>query len=543
MDVEPLAENLITPNLGLKTFDYVAIVLYLVVTFGISVWFGRKQKDTEDFFVGGRRMPWFVIGLSILATLFSTLTYQGVPGDVIKNGIAIFTGYLSLPLTFLVITFLWIPFFMRFKLTSAYEYLELRFSYPVRALGASLFVLLRIGWMSMVVFAASMALDQIKGPDLQVLPGPDLYWWIAIIGLVAAIYTAIGGIQAMAWVDVLQCLLLLFGVLMTIGFIMFTDGTGPLDWWQIAKENTKSHVTPPFATTDIFVRNTVLWVMINSFFWHCCTHASDQVVLQRYFSTPSLWAARRSYFTNLIVDVSMAGLLTTAGLGLLAFYLKRTHLLPDDKSPLDMADKLFTRFMGSQLPAGCAGLVISAFLCDAIQTLEAGVNAITAVVSKDLLPKHSDKVEHSPAQLMFVRVLTVLIAFVAATAAYGVNYVQLQNPKLNLVSMMPKFFNMFLGPLAGMFIVGMFVPRATTRSILPATCLGMAVSFVWSWWEFIFKTESGPTIFLAVAVPCLTTIGSAFVLSLFLGKSAPHSGSGYTWWAIVRGRPEVKDQD
>lgn len=533
---EESAELAIPEHLGLERLDYVAIVVYLVLTFGIAVWFGRKQKDTDDYFVGGRRMPWFVIGLSILATLFSTLTYQGVPGDVIKYGVAIFTGYLSLPLTFLVITFLWIPFFMRFKLTSAYEYLELRYSYSVRVLGATLFVLLRLGWMSMVVFAASVALDHIKGPDLQFLPGPDLYWWIGTIGVVAAIYTAIGGIQAMAWVDVLQCLLLLFGVLMTIGYIMLTDGTGPLDWWQTAKASTTSHVTPPLFSTDVFVRNTVLWVMINSFFWHCCTHASDQVVLQRYFSTPSLAAARRSYLTNLIVDVSMAGLLTLAGLGLLAFYLKRTHLLPDGKSPIDMADKLFPTFLGNQLPAGCAGLVISAFLCDAIQTLEAGVNAITAVVSKDLMPKRSDKAEHSPAQLMFVRMLTVLIAFVAAGAAYGVHFVQQSSPHLNLVGMMPKFFNMFLGPLAALFIVGMFVPRATTRAILPAAGLGMVVSIIWSWWEFIFWTKTGPTPFLAVALPCLTTIATAFLLSWIMGNNTPHSGSGYTWWAITRGR-------
>jgi solute:Na+ symporter, SSS family len=539
---EPLAEHVIPENLGLETLDYVAIVVYLLVTFGISVWFGRKQKDTEDFFVGGRRMPWFVIGLSILATLFSTLTYQGVPGDVIKNGIAIFTGYLSLPLTFLVITCLWIPFFMRLKLTSAYEYLELRFSRPVRVLGAILFVLLRLGWMSMVVFAASKALDHIKGPDWQFLPGPDVYWWMGTIGLVAAVYTAIGGLQAMAWVDVLQCLLLLAGVLMTIGFIMFTDGTGPLDWWRTAKANTTSHVTPPLFSTDIFVRNTILWVMINSFFWHCCTHASDQVVLQRYFSTPSLAAARRSYLTNLIVDVSMASLLTLAGLGLLAFYLKRTHLLPDGKSPVDMADGLFPTFLGNQLPAGCAGLVISAFLCDAIQTLEAGVNAITAVVSKDLMPRHSEKVEHSPRQLMFVRALTLAIGLVASAAAYGVHYVQSQNPDLTLVGMMPKFFNMFVGPLAAMFIVGMFMPRATTRSVLPAACIGLIVSIFWSWWEFIFDTKTGPTIFLAVAVPCVTTIITAGILSLLLNRAETHSGSEYTWWAIVRGRPEVKDQ-
>ncbi|WP_425617459.1 hypothetical protein NA78x_001137 [Anatilimnocola sp. NA78] len=525
---------------GLEGLDYAAIIVYLVVTFGISIWFGRKQKNTEDFFVGGRQMPWFVIGLSILATLFSTLTYQGVPGEVIKNGIAIFTGYLSLPLTFLVISFLWIPFFMRLKLTSAYEYLEQRFSYPVRCMGAILFVLLRLGWMSMVVFSASLALDHIKGPDLQFLSGPDLYWWIGAIGLVAAIYTSIGGIQAMVWIDVLQCLLLLFGVVMTIGFIMYTDGTTPIDWWRTANENTTSHVTPPLYSTNVFVQRTVLFVMINSFFWHCCTHASDQVVLQRYFSTPSLAAARRSYFTNLIVDVSMAGLLTLAGLGLLAFYLKRTYLL-DGKDPISMADRLFPTFLGNQLPAGCAGLIISAFLCDAIQTLEAGVNAITAVFTKDLLPKRSEAAERAPSQLMFVRVVTIVIALIAASAAYGVDFVQRQSPDMNLVSMMPKFFNMFLGPLAGMFIVGMFVPRATTVCVLPAAILGLVISIIWSWWEFIFGTKESPTIFLAVAVPCLTTIAVSAALSVFFGAKL-HSGSGYTWWAIVKGKKESRPE-
>lgn len=532
MNDAPLVEHR-----GLESLDFVAIVLYLVVTFGISIWFGRKQKDSEDFFVGGRRMPWFVIGLSILATLFSTLTYQGVPGEVIKNGIAIFTGYLSLPLIFLVITRLWIPFFMRLKLTSAYEYLEQRFSYPVRALGAVLFVLLRLGWMSMVVFSASLALNFIQGTDLEFLPGPDLYWWIIAIGLVAAVYTAIGGIQAMVWVDVLQCLLLLSGVLMTIGAIMLMDRTTPVDWWQ----NAGSHGKPVIFTTDVFTRNTVVWVMINAFFWHCCTHASDQVVLQRYFSTPSLAAAKRSYITNMIVDVSMASLLTIAALGLLSFYMKRPELLPDGKTPTSMADRLFPMFLGNQLPAGCAGLVVSAFLCDAIQTLEAGVNAITAVVTKDLMPKRSEAEEKSPAHLMFVRVLTLVITAVATAVAFGVDYVQRQ-ADMNIVGMMPKFFNMFVGPLAAMFVTGMFIPRATTRSVLPAALLGLFVSFIWSWWDFIFRVKESPTVFLAIAVPCVTTLLTAFLLSRIVETGGAHPGSGYTWWAIVRGRPEVKGQ-
>src|SRR5262249_3571059 len=105
---------------GLEALDYAAIAVYMIGTFGISLWFGSKQKSVDDFFVGGRHMPWFAVGLSIMATLFSTLTYLGAPGEMIKNGISMSLGHLSIPFSMAIIFFLWIPFFMRLKVTSAY---------------------------------------------------------------------------------------------------------------------------------------------------------------------------------------------------------------------------------------------------------------------------------------------------------------------------------------------------------------------------------------------------------------------------------------
>lgn len=408
-------------NRGLGPLDQAAIVLYLAGTFGIAWWFGRKQKTVDDFLVGGRHMPWFAVGLSILATLFSTLSYLGVPGEMIKHGVGHFLGLLALPLTATVISLFWIPFFMRLKLTSAYEYLEQRFSYPIRFFGAGLFLLLRLGWMSMVIFAASMALDRIKGPDLEFLPGPDLYWWIALIGVIAALYTAVGGIQAMIWTDVLQCLLLLAGVLMAIGYVAWADGTGPIDWWNTARDHGQKHTTPPLFSWDVTVRVTIVTAMINSFFWNICTHGSDQVVLQRYFSTASLAAAQQGYFINVLVDVSMSVLLSVAGLALLAFYLRHSTLLPADAtSATGAADKLFPHFLGTQLPAGCAGLVMAAFLCDAIQTLESGANAITAVVTNDFIPRLRHGGRRYFTELGFVRLMTVVISALVTTNAYVV---------------------------------------------------------------------------------------------------------------------------
>jgi solute:Na+ symporter, SSS family len=538
----PLAEH---P--GLQPLDYAAVVLYLLVTFGIAVWFGRKQKNTEDFFVGGRRMPWLAVGLSILATLFSTISYLGVPGEVIKNGIALFCGYLAIPFTFLVIMYLWVPFFMRLRLTSAYEYLDKRFNYAVRLIGATLFIFLRLGWMSMVTFVASLALDRIKGDDIAWLPGPDLYWWIAGIGIIAAVYTSIGGIQAVIWVDVIQCLLLLAGVLMTISYVVAVDGTGPADWWRITTQNAPQHTTPPLFSLDFTVRLTIITAMINNFFWTICTHGSDQVVLQRYFSTSSLQAARRSYLTNLFVDFTIVGLLSLAGLALLAFYVAHPNLLPGQKTPMEMADKLFPHFLGHQLPAGCAGLIMSAFLCDAIQTLESGVNGITAVVVKDFLtrtlksndsdlrPDLQSDAETGASSLRVVRWLAVVIALLVAANACLVAFVQQRQPELNIVDMMPKFFNMFVGPLSAMFFIGMFLPRCSARSVIPAVIFGISYSVFWSWCDVITGSHERLAFAWAIAIPCMTTFFTAALLGMLIERRT-HGGSNYTWWGVVRGK-------
>lgn len=523
---------------SLDWLDYTAIVSYFALTFGIAIWFGRKQKNVDDFFVGGRRMPWYAVGLSILATLFSTLTYLGLPGETIKNGIGVFGGYLSVPFSMAVVTLLWIPFFMRLKLTSAYEYLELRFNYPVRLIGATLFVFLRLGWMSMVIFAASMALDRVKGPDLEFLPGQDIYWWICLVGVIAAIYTAVGGIQAMIWTDVLQCILLLSGVLLAIGYVVSVDGTGPIDWWRTASATEGRNNLPPVFSWDITVRVTLVFAMINNFFWTICTHGSDQVVLQRYFSVSNLKNARRSYFTNILVDLTMASLLLLCGLALLSFYIKHADQVPEGMSAIKAADKLFPHFLGHQLPAGLAGLIISAFLCDAIQTLESGVNAITAVAANDVVPRLRRGRPRIMSELTFARMLSIAITIaVTANAFFVANRVHVIGE--TIVGMMPKFFNMFVGPLASLFIIGMFFKRCTARSAIPAVLCGFAVAVTWSWYPEIFQVpkEQAPSFLLAIAAPSLTSLSIAWILGWIVERDEPHSGLAYTWKAIVKKEP------
>jgi SSS family solute:Na+ symporter len=360
-----------------------------------------------------------------------------------------------------------------------------------------------------------------------------------MIGVVAAVYTAMGGMEALIWVDVLQCLLLLAGVLLAIGFVIVKDQTGPADWWNIAATYQQSHTELEWFSWDVTVRFTVVTALLNTFFWTICTHGSDQVVLQRYFTTGSVEAARRSYYINMVVDITMATLMATAGLALLAYYLNHANELPAGATADGMADKLFPYFLGHALPAGCAGLIVSAFLCDAIQTLESGANSIAAVVSQDLLPKRKSTAKAQQKNLHAARFMTFAITLMVTLFAYVVGYIQ-QARDLSIVDMMPKFFNMFVGPLAGMFFVGMFLPRCSSKAVIPGVLTGITVSILWSWWEVIVDPEVKLSIALSTAVPYATTIVVSAVIGLIAPEQDREKAARYSWWTIARG-PEASE--
>jgi Na+/proline symporter len=322
---------------------------------------------------------------------------------------------------------------------------------------------------------------------------------------------------------------------MAIGYVMLIDGTGPTEWWNIAANYRTSHTKLEWFDWDITTRFTVVTALINTFFWTICTHGSDQVVLQRYFTTGSVKAARKSYFINMGVDITMAILMGTAGLALLAYYLNHADQLPPGQSADKMADKLFPWFLGHSLPAGCAGLIVSAFLCDAIQTLEAGANAIAAVISKDVLPnRRQQNTEAKEENLKFARAITFGITLFVTLFAYVVAYIQRER-ELSIVDMMPRFFNLFVGPLAGMFFVGMFLPKCSTRAVVPAALTGLIVSVLWSWWDLLIDNSVTPTIALSTALPYSVTVITAAVLGYLLPPTDEQRAKAarYGWWNIV----------
>ena len=304
--------------------------------------------------------------------MLSTVTYLAAPGEMIQHGVALFVGWLALPLAFLVVNFMWVPFFMRLGVTSIYEYLDDRFGLAARLTAVVLFVLiLRFLWMATIVLTGARAVAQITHTSLTQIFG--LNWsldqWLLVVlfsvGIFATLYTMLGGIKAVVWTDVVQFVALVGGVVLTLFFVAWKTGTGPVDWWETTTSlKAGGHEFPPLASWDITTRNTILFTVLSALFWYVCTFIGDQVAVQRYLTTPSVRAAVKGNIVNFIGDFAVMVLLALCGMALLTYYLDpafQSEIADGITDPRNeqVADKVFPHYIQYGLPVGVSGLVVA----------------------------------------------------------------------------------------------------------------------------------------------------------------------------------------
>ncbi len=448
---------------GLFPIDYAAIALYFSLMLWLGYFFGRHQRDTEEYFVAGRNMPAWAVGISIFATLLSTISYLAVPGEMIKHGAGILAGHLSMPLTFLVVGYLIIPYFMRLRLTTAYEYLEQRFDLSTRIFAALLFGSIRLSWMGIIVFTASVAMTKIIGMR------PEQTWIVALaVGTIAIAYTTMGGIRAVIWTDVGQFLILFGGAVFTVCYVAFYTGTGPLIWWQDATAMAANRVSQPLWSWDPFTRVTYGGMIISVFSWWLCTANSDQVAIQRYFSTPSTNAARRSFAINLMVGLLVSIFLTLCGIALYSYYQGN---LPD------RPDEVFPHFIRHQLPRGLAGLLVAALFSAAMSSLDSGMNSLATVVTIDFYRRLWRKRPDAQTELTLARMITAGVGILAVFICVLLTWIPAEK-RGNITDVTNQLNTFVVGGLGGLFCIAMFLKRCTGPTAILATLLGMTVGFI-----------------------------------------------------------------
>ena len=533
---------------GLSTFDAVVLAAYLVAMLAMGFRIARKNESTEDFFVGGRDLPSWAVGISLIASLLSTITYLGMPSEMFRTGVGFLTRQLGLPIVLLITWFLWIPFFMRLRLTSAYEYLERRFNYPTRIMAASFCVCLLLGWMAVVVLTASGAMVEIANLQLGWFfssdsDDADMHAVILGIGLFSVLYTTLGGLRAVVWTDVVQFFVLLVGAFFTMGVIAWKTESGLGDWLTFSKGYTFEKVE--WFSWDVTNRSTVFSISIGMLFWHACTHGANQVALQRYFSVKDVGAARRSFLVNALSSIGLGVLLAGVGLALMYFVLNdgfvsgdmlqtQEQLQSDDLGERTIAQKrVFPQFIRLYLPSGMRGLVIAALFAAAMSTIDSGANSISTIVTVDFLRRNRSETSTVQAELKTARILTASMGLVIVAVTVWLHHL---SKETNIIDLCQLGFNCFLGPLGGLFVLAMFSRKATSATVIPAVLVGEAVGICGSYSKDLFGVEFSTH--LVVPASWLATILLSHVLSLVFATRADELSQRWMWKPVVSGETD-----
>ena len=526
---------------GLTFLDVAVIIAYLLVMLYMGFRIARKQRSTEDFFVGGRDLPAWAVGISLFASVLSTILYLGQPGEMFRTGLSFLTRNLPLPLILIVVCFVWIPFFMRLRLTSAYEYLERRFNYSVRALAAIFCLLLIFGWISVVVLTASMALVEITRIE-AILPFVNdadsaVYATILGVGTFSIFYTTLGGIRAVIWTDVIQFAVLLIGAIFTMGTIAWMTGSGVGDW--IEASQSYKHEEVEWFDWDVSNRSTVFAIGMSLFMWMVCTHGANQMAMQRYFTVRNVKAARISYVISAVASLALGVIL--AGVGISLMYFIQHYELPasvdifsEVRSVRNVAqDSVFPQFISLYMPSGLRGLVVAALFAAAMSTIDSGANSASTILTVDFMRRFDPTLEASQIELKRARIMTACMGVLVV--GYTIALYELSKGS-DIISLAQKGFNCFLGPLGALFVLGMFVKRATPVSVIPAFILGEIVGVSASYSTELFGVDFSTHLVIAFAwlVTFITALLIGHLHYYFTGHQATEDQQSLMWRTVVR---------
>jgi SSS family solute:Na+ symporter len=431
---------------SLHFIDYLIIILSLVVTFWFGVIFSKKQTSTEQYFAAGGDIPAWAIGMSIFATLISSVTFLAYPGEGYKsNWILLIQGFMVPVVLFFSIRFI-VPLYRNVIGLSAYEYFEKRFGYPARIYGSLGFIFAHYSKMGSILFLLALALTSMTGVD-----SVTIIW---VIGIAIIFITLFGGMEAVIWLDVIQGFLLILGGLVAIAVIIFkTDGgLGAIVGYAV------DHNKIGFGPFNWDFVNLTFWVMaINGIFYAIQKYGADQTIVQRYLTAKSDKDAIKASILGIAITVPVWIGFMFIGTALFSFYgLHQAELPLGTKS-----DAVFPYFIMSELPPGLIGLILSALIAAAISSLDADLNCLAAVGVDDyykrLYPNSSGK-----EQLRMGKILVVVAGLGAILVA---NIYVNSGENEGILSTVFMLYAIFSGGIAGMLLLGLFVNRANKQGL------------------------------------------------------------------------------
>jgi len=443
---------------GFGAINYAVLGAYLLALVAMGVYFARREKTTDDFFKAGGRIPWWAAGLSIFGTQLSAITFMAIPAKTFATDWRYFLGNMAIVMAAPLIVLLFLPFYRRLNVTTAYEYLERRFNLAARLLGSVMFMLFQFGRIGIVLFLPSLA--------LSVVTGLNVHACIVVMGVLCVFYTVLGGIEAVIWTDVLQVFVLVGGAVLCLVLIAFQVPGG----WN--GMNDVAEAAGKFRVLDFRfdLTTATFWVMLlGGLGANLVSYGSDQTVIQRYLTTKDEKSAARGIWTNALLCIPASLLFFGLGTALFAFYKSRPQAL---NATVENADAILPWYIVTHLPAGVSGLLIAGLFAAAMSSLDSSMNSVATALTTDFYrrfrPAAADR-----ACLRLARGATVVVGLLGT----GFALMMAQWEIKSLWDQFATFLGLFGGGLGGLFVLAIFTRRAHGAGAVVGLLASGAVQF------------------------------------------------------------------
>ncbi len=461
----------------LSTLDLGVLVLYLGGLFVMGLYFYRQNDTTEEYFLGGRRFKGWVIGLSLVGTSISSITFLAYPGDAFKTAWLRFLPNLMLPVAIFIAAKYFLPFFRRDKTTTAYEFLEYRFGPSVRIYGALVFIIAQIVRVSLILYLVSLVLQEITGWDAATC--------IVIGGSVVAAYTIFGGINAVIWTDVIQTIVLLTGGIVCLVVIVNSLPGGIGQILEVAARDGKlafselkdGQLIATRWQPDLFSKTASMMLVVGLIGW-LTEYSSNQNTIQRFCASRSDHEARKAMLVCVLVSLPTWAFFMFLGTALYVFFQAfPATIAAEILAGEQKAEQILPFFIIHYMPPGLVGLVIAAALAAAMSSLDSSINAISTVSISDIYRRHLNRSANDSHYLLIAQAISVVVGLLMICGAVYLDKTEtntLQDTATILTSLLA-------GGLLSIYCIGFFTKRGDARHIL----IGISGTMFFTGWTIM----------------------------------------------------------
>jgi SSS family solute:Na+ symporter len=490
--------------------DFIVLVAYLAGVTLLGIWLGRGQKDSKDYFVAGRTIPWWAVLFSVVASETSALTFISIPGLAYVGNLGflqVATGYL---LGRIVVAYTLLPRYYRGNLVTAYALLETRFGVATRRFTSIIFMVTRGMADSVRVFATAVPIALILGPLLP--PRAVMPTAVLVLGTLTVIYTFKGGMRAVVWTEIVQAAVYLIGGISALVLIGQLVSGG---WSTIIA--TASHAGK-LQLLDFYTGfdrpHTIFAGLIGGAFLSMASHGADQMIVQRLLSARSLKDAQAAVIGSGVAIIFQFALFLMIGIGLWVLNAGKAFPLPD---------AIFPTFIITSMPHGLVGLLLAAILAATMSTHSGAINSLAAASTHDIYLPLTGRSADDPRTLRTGKMFALMWGIILTGGALLFP----QNSKTPVVVVALSIASFTYGALLGGFFLGILSKRAIQRDAITGMAVGIvAMAFL------VFAKQLMPvfpalhgilTTLSTIAWPWYVLIGTTFTVGIGVLSSFTHS--------------------